>query len=101
MPQRRLARLLQVPILSAFVKKKVLTGLGLDRVRFAVSGSAPIPPELITWYRDLGLELLEGYGMTENVGYSHVTRPGGGLPGFVGQPSRGSSAGWARTARSW
>ncbi len=89
LPERRLALLLRVPILSAFVKKKVLRGLGLDRVRFAASASAPIPPELITWYRDLGLELLEGYGLTENVGYSHATRPGGGLPGFVGQPYEG------------
>jgi long-chain acyl-CoA synthetase len=89
LPERRLARLLRVPILSRIVKKKVLRGLGLDRVRFAASASAPIPPELITWYRDLGLELLEGYGLTENVGYSHATRPGGGHPGYVGQPYQG------------
>jgi long-chain acyl-CoA synthetase len=89
LPERRLARLLRVPVLSGLVKKAILRGLGLDRVRFAGSASAPIPPELITWYRDLGLELLEGYGMTENVGYSHATRPGGGRPGFVGQPYEG------------
>jgi long-chain acyl-CoA synthetase len=85
-PEPRLARLLRVPILSRLVKRRILKGLGLDQVRFAASGSAPIPPDLLTWYRDLGLELLEGYGMTENLGYSHATRPGGGLPGYVGQP---------------
>ncbi len=88
-PERRLARLLRVPVLSGLVKRLILRSLGLDRVRFAASASAPIPPELMTWYRDLGLELLEGYGMTENVGYSHATRPGRGVPGYVGQPYEG------------
>jgi long-subunit acyl-CoA synthetase (AMP-forming) len=88
-PERRLARLLRIPVLSGLLKQKVLASLGLDQVRFAASGSAPIPPELITWYRDLGLELLEGYGMTENMGYSHATRPGRGVPGSVGQPLEG------------
>ena len=47
-------------------KKKLLKALGLDCVRYAGSGSAPLPPDLLAWYRNLGLELLEGYGMTEN-----------------------------------
>jgi long-chain acyl-CoA synthetase len=89
MPERRLALLLRVPIVSRLVKRKILTGLGLDRVRLAASGSAPIPPALLTWYRDLGLELLEGYGLTENLGYSHITRLGAGMPGSVGFPCDG------------
>ena len=60
--------------------------LGLDQVRFAASGSAPIPKEVIEWYRRLGLELLEGYGMTENFAYSHLSRPGEIRPGYVGNP---------------
>ena len=39
----------------------MLKGLGLDEVRRAGSGSAPIPAELIAWYRRLGLNLIEGY----------------------------------------
>jgi len=61
-----------------------LKGLGLDHVRFAGSGSAPIPAELIQWYRSLGLELLEGYGMTENFNYSHLSLPGKTRVGYVG-----------------
>jgi long-subunit acyl-CoA synthetase (AMP-forming) len=61
-----------------------LKQLGLDQVRFAGSGTAPIPKEVIEWYRRLGLELLEGYGMTENFGYSHISRTGAVLPGYVG-----------------
>jgi long-subunit acyl-CoA synthetase (AMP-forming) len=68
------------------VKKKILTQLGLNHVRFAGSGSAPIPKEIIEWYRNLGLELLEGYAMTENMGYSHCTKPGEVRPGYVGPP---------------
>src|SRR5690606_24909900 len=85
-PEKRLSLLLKIPILSHFVKKKVLRGLGLDACRFAGSGSAPIPEELLTWYHDLGLELLEGYGMSENFCYSHISAPGRARVGYVGEP---------------
>ena len=65
MPAKKLNLLLKIPIISFLVRKKILKGLGLDAVRFAGSGSAPIPAEMLMWYRKLGLELLEGYGMTE------------------------------------
>jgi long-chain acyl-CoA synthetase len=84
MPQSRLDFLLKVPILNGIIRKRILTGLGLDSVRYAASASAPIPPEVIQWYRDLGLELLEGYGMTENFGYSHGSSPGKARVGYVG-----------------
>lgn len=89
MPQSRLNFLLKVPILSGMVKKKILGGLGLDSVRVAGSGSAPIPAELIDWYRSLGLELLEGYGMSEDFGYSHFSMPGRSRSGYVGEPLPG------------
>ncbi len=89
MPERKLNRLLTIPVVSGIVKKKILANLGLDAVRFAGSGSAPIPAELIAWYRNLGLELLEGYGMSENFNYSHLTLPGSARPGYVGQAHPG------------
>ncbi len=85
-PPAKLERLLKVPVLSPLVKRKILRQLGLDRVRIAGSGSAPIPAEVIAWYRGLGLELLEGYAMTENFAYSHISRPGQVRPGYVGPP---------------
>ncbi len=85
-PEKKLNKLLRIPILRGIIKKKILGKLGLDTVRFAGSGSAPIPAELLTWYRNLGLELLEGYGMSENFNYSHITMPGRGRPGFIGHP---------------
>jgi long-subunit acyl-CoA synthetase (AMP-forming) len=89
LPQRKLSLLLKIPIVSGVTKKKILTGLGLDQTRFAGSGSAPIPASVIRWYRDLGLELLEGYGMTENFSYSHLNRPGHARPGYVGHAQEG------------
>jgi long-subunit acyl-CoA synthetase (AMP-forming) len=85
MPPERLRLLLKIPIVNGIIRKKVLTGLGLQSVRFAGSGSAPIPADLISWYRDLGLELLEGYGMSENFSYSHVSMPGRTRVGYVGE----------------
>ncbi|HMR09505.1 MAG TPA: AMP-binding protein, partial [Polyangiaceae bacterium] len=89
MPPQRLDLMLKIPVLRGIIRKKVLAGLGLDAVKYAASGSAPIPAELIDWYRSLGLELLEGYGMTENFSYSHATRPGEVRPGYVGSPMEG------------
>ncbi len=89
MPPEKLQRLLKIPILKGIVRKKVLKGLGLDQVRWAISGSAPMPPDLISWYRNLGLELLEGYGMTENFSFSHCSLPGKTRVGYVGHPWSG------------
>lgn len=89
MPPEKLDRLLRIPILGRFVGRKVLKGLGLDQVLTAGSGSAPIPGELITWYRRLGLNLLEGYAMTEDFAYSHHSTPALNAPGYVGPPGKG------------
>mmetsp|Transcript_5764 Transcript_5764/g.8637 ORF Transcript_5764/g.8637 Transcript_5764/m.8637 type:complete len:583 (-) Transcript_5764:87-1835(-) len=89
MPPEKLQKLLKIPFISYLVKKKLLKALGLNHVRYAGSGSAPLPPDLLAWYRSLGLELLEGYGMTENFNYSHMTKPGRGRVGYVGEPSEG------------
>jgi long-chain acyl-CoA synthetase len=86
---QRLERLLAIPIVGRVIGWRVLAGLGLDRVRIAASGSAPMPAELIDWYRRLGLNLLEGYGMTEDFACSHMSRPGASRAGFVGPPFPG------------
>jgi long-chain acyl-CoA synthetase len=88
-PAKKLDFLLSLPIVGSIVKRKVLRGLGLDQVRFAGSGSAPMPGDLLAWYRKLGLELLEGYGMSENFNYSHVNRVGQVRVGYVGSPYAG------------
>ncbi|HWI83231.1 AMP-binding protein [Ramlibacter sp.] len=89
MPPQKLDRLLRLPVVGRLVARKVLKGLGLDAVRHAASGSAPIPAELITWYRKLGLNLFEGYGMSEDFAYSHSSTKERQAPGFVGVPLPG------------
>jgi long-subunit acyl-CoA synthetase (AMP-forming) len=89
MPAGKLNVLLSIPLLGSVVKKKVLTGLGLDQVELAGSGSAPLPPELIRWYRRLGLNLVEGYAMTEDFAYSHCQTKEKNDPGTVGPPYPG------------
>ena len=85
----KLDRLLSIPILGRLVARKVLKGLGLDQVVVAGSGSAPIPAELIVWYRRLGLNLFEGYAMTEDNSYSHTSNEQSNAPGYVGVPLPG------------
>lgn len=86
MPKKRLDFLFGLPLLGAVFKKKILKALGFEHTRFAMGGAAPMPPALINWYRSLGLELLEAYGMTENFGMSHGSLPGEGRIGYVGKP---------------
>ncbi len=89
MPAKKLNFLLGLPLIGKLVGRKVLTGLGLDQVQLAASASAPIPPELIAWYRKLGLNLLEGYGMTEDFAFSHHSTEQFNAPGYVGIPYDG------------
>jgi len=89
MPPAKLDRLLGIPLLGRVVARKVLKGLGLDQVRQAASASAPIPAELIRWYRRLGLELFEGYAMTEDFAFSHASNERFSEPGWVGVPMPG------------
>jgi long-chain acyl-CoA synthetase len=89
MPPKKLNFLLSLPIIGRIVGRKVLTGLGLDHALLAGSGSAPIPGELITWYRKLGLNLSEGYAMTEDFAYSHSSSDEFNAPGCVGVPLPG------------
>ena len=92
LPAHKLDRLLGIPLLGRIVARKVLKSLGLDAVVQAGSGSAPIPPELIAWYRRLGLELYEGYAMTEDSAYSHSVNRQYSAPGWVGVPLPGLQA---------
>jgi long-chain acyl-CoA synthetase len=84
MPPAKLNRLLGIPILGGIVRKKVMKALGLDQCKFAAGGAAPMPMALMQWYSKLGLNINEGYGMTENLALSHITEPGKNQQGTVG-----------------
>jgi long-chain acyl-CoA synthetase len=63
-----------------------LRGVMGDRVRFLVSGSAPMPPWLLEYYHALGLLVLEAYGLSENVIPVAMNRPERYRFGTVGLP---------------
>src|SRR5690606_28503061 len=48
--------------------------LGLDRVRVAISGAAPIAPEILAYFRAIGIDVREGYGLTESTGIIAIHR---------------------------
>jgi long-chain acyl-CoA synthetase len=89
MPSHKLDRLLRLPLVRAVIKGKILGTLGLDRCLFAAGGAAPMPPELLQWYARLGLNIAEGYGMTENLGASHLSTGDPAQFGSVGTPYEG------------
>ncbi|MCV6614736.1 MAG: AMP-binding protein, partial [Cellvibrionaceae bacterium] len=83
LPPAKQKILFNIPILSYFIKKKIQKGLGLDKTRKCVTGSAPTPKDLQEWYVNLGLPLMDGYGMTENFIYGCICRDKP-IPGSVG-----------------
>ncbi|MEV8633622.1 long-chain fatty acid--CoA ligase [Streptosporangium sp. NPDC051023] len=62
---------------------------GLGRVRLAMCGAAPVDPGVLEWVMALGLEICEGWGMSEVAGMGLVNPPGRQRLGSVGQPIPG------------
>ncbi len=59
--------------------------LGLRRCRLPFSGAAPISEEMLRWYHDIGVPVLEAFGQTECAGVSHVNPPDAVCFGSVGR----------------
>jgi long-chain acyl-CoA synthetase len=62
----------------------IRAALGLDQVRFAVSGAAPINPDLLTFWHAVGVPIAEVYGQTEDTGPATLNPPGRIKIGTVG-----------------
>ena len=58
--------------------------IGLRECRLALSGAAPIAPEMLRFFRALGVPIREGYGMTETAGVVTVQRGAASPVGTVG-----------------
>jgi len=67
--------LLRVPILSYFIKRKIRINMGLSKARIVGSGSASVSPSLLRWYQKLGVNIVEAWGMTENLAYGTLNYP--------------------------
>lgn len=68
---------------------KIRKHLGMERMRFAFSGAAPIAPDILLFFNAIGLKILEGYGMTESCGITSGTRLDTYRFGTVGLPLDG------------
>jgi long-chain acyl-CoA synthetase len=74
-----------VSALPEVVRAAVRTRIGLDQCRLAVSGAAPIDPEIVAFFRALGVPLTEGWGMSELCNAATLAAPGRARAGAVGQ----------------
>ncbi len=75
--------------LDKLVLSKVRAGLGMDRLRLAISGAAPLAPEVMRFIQALNIQLVEGYGLTETTAPISVAAPGKSRIGTVGPPLPG------------
>jgi long-chain acyl-CoA synthetase len=80
----------QHALFDRLVYGKLRDALGGSCV-YAVSGGAPLGDRLGHFYRGIGLNVLEGYGLTETTGALTVNVPGGTKIGTVGRPIPGTS----------
>jgi len=83
--------LLFYPLLKRLVGDKVTAKLG-GNIRYAICGGAALPFRVAKTFIGLGLEILQGYGLTETSPIISVNRPGNNDPASVGEPCRGIEA---------
>ena len=76
---------LMIPGLSKIFKGKLKEAAGFSNSRFAISGAAPINPDILTLFQKLDIPLFEGYGMTENTAGATLNFIGHNKIGSVGK----------------
>ncbi|WP_462253601.1 AMP-binding protein [Ekhidna sp.] len=91
-PQKKLDTLISLPLLGNIIKKKIRQKLGLNQAKLCYTGAAPIAVSLLEWYDKLGINILQGYGMTEDCILSHFSIIGSNRFGTVGRPLPGATA---------
>jgi long-chain acyl-CoA synthetase len=81
---------LLLKIMQWLAMRNVRIFLGLQNVKSALTGAAPVPPDLIRWYLGCGIELREAFGMTETTGFCTATPKGAIRLGWAGIKAPGT-----------
>jgi len=81
-------QLLFWPVLDKIVAQKVLQKLG-GRLRFSISGGAPLPEKVAKLFIALGLRIFQGYGLTETSPVISVNTFESDFPASIGAPLAG------------
>jgi long-subunit acyl-CoA synthetase (AMP-forming) len=90
-PDRRLQRLLSIPLIGSLVAAKLRKQLGFSYCESFGSGTAPIAPALLQWFSRLGINISEGWGMTETSGAACFNLPfESSRLGTIGGPIEGN-----------
>ena len=79
----------QLRVADRLVFAPIRKRLGFDQLLICISGSAAISPNILRFFYGLGIEILEGYGLTETTAPATFNRPGKARFGTVGQPLPG------------
>ena len=80
---------LQQKLFDRLVFAKIRDVFG-GRIRFFISGSAPLNRDIAEWFEAAGVLILEGYGLTESSGAGFINRPDNYKLGTVGLPFEGT-----------
>jgi long-chain acyl-CoA synthetase len=80
---------LQHTLFDRLVFAKIRDVFG-GRIRFFISGSAPLNRDIAEWFEAAGVLILEGYGLTESSGAGFINRPDNYKLGTVGLPFEGT-----------
>jgi long-chain acyl-CoA synthetase len=76
---------LKYRVADTLIGSKIRERFG-GRIRFFISGSAALNQDVARWFDSMGMQILEGYGMTETSAASYVNRPQAYRYGTVGWP---------------
>lgn len=89
LPEDKLDRLLKIPLISVYIKRKVQKSLGLHCSVVNFSGAAPLSTSTIGFFNKLGVCISEAYGQTENLAIATMIKRGEFKPGSVGKAKIG------------
>ena len=74
---------------AGVAKRPLREKLGMSRCRIALSGAAPIAPQVLEYFQRLGVPIREGYGQTENTAVATYTPEDDVRIGTVGKAAPG------------